>query len=180
MASKLSLAAIALAGALSACTTAQGNGAITVPVNLVSPSGIGASVGELLVRDGASGVRLEMHLHGLPPGDHGMHLHASASCAAAANAAGEMTAAGAAGSHFDPQQTGHHEGPNGAGHLGDLPFLHVDASGAANQTLVAPRFHAAAELRGHAIVIHASGDNYSDTPAPLGGGGGRIACGVVN
>jgi Cu-Zn family superoxide dismutase len=28
-------------------------------------------------------------------------------------------------------------------------------------------------------MIHESGDNYSDTPKKLGGGGGRIACGVV-
>ena len=33
-------------------------------------------------------------------------------------------------------------------------------------------------LRGKAVIIHASGDNYSDQPAPLGGGGARIACGV--
>ena len=30
-----------------------------------------------------------------------------------------------------------------------------------------------------ALVIHAGGDNYRDTPEPLGGGGARIACGVV-
>jgi len=28
-------------------------------------------------------------------------------------------------------------------------------------------------------MIHAGGDNYSDSPAPLGGGGARIACGVL-
>jgi len=28
-------------------------------------------------------------------------------------------------------------------------------------------------------MIHAGGDNYSDQPEPLGGGGGRIACGVA-
>jgi superoxide dismutase, Cu-Zn family len=29
-------------------------------------------------------------------------------------------------------------------------------------------------------MIHAGGDNYSDTPAPLDGGGARIACGVIH
>ena len=29
-------------------------------------------------------------------------------------------------------------------------------------------------------MVHASGDNYSDDPAPLGGGGARIACGVID
>jgi Cu-Zn family superoxide dismutase len=28
-------------------------------------------------------------------------------------------------------------------------------------------------------MIHAGGDNHADHPAPLGGGGMRIACGVV-
>ena len=169
---------ILAAGLLTACMTSANPG-VTVPVTLVSASGLGASVGQIVLRDGAGGVVLQVHLHGLPPGDHGMHLHAGVSCEAAANATGQMTAAGAAGGHFDPAQTSRHEGPTGSGHLGDLPLLHVDATGASEQTLAAPRFHDVDELRGHAIVIHANGDNYSDTPAPLGGGAGRIACGVV-
>ncbi len=32
---------------------------------------------------------------------------------------------------------------------------------------------------GLAIMVHAGGDNYSDDPKPLGGGGDRIACGVI-
>jgi len=28
-------------------------------------------------------------------------------------------------------------------------------------------------------MIHAGGDNYADQPAPLGGGGARVACGVI-
>jgi Cu-Zn family superoxide dismutase len=28
-------------------------------------------------------------------------------------------------------------------------------------------------------MIHEGGDNYSDQPKPLGGGGARIACGVI-
>ena len=36
-----------------------------------------------------------------------------------------------------------------------------------------------ADFRGKSLMIHEGGDNYSDTPKPLGGGGTRIACGVV-
>ena len=36
-----------------------------------------------------------------------------------------------------------------------------------------------ADVKGRSIMIHVGGDNYSDQPAPLGGGGARIACGVV-
>jgi Cu-Zn family superoxide dismutase len=37
----------------------------------------------------------------------------------------------------------------------------------------------AADLKGRSLMIHAGGDNYSDYPAKLGGGGPRMACGVV-
>jgi Cu-Zn family superoxide dismutase len=28
-------------------------------------------------------------------------------------------------------------------------------------------------------MVHVGGDNYSDKPKPLGGGGARFACGVI-
>jgi Cu-Zn family superoxide dismutase len=36
------------------------------------------------------------------------------------------------------------------------------------------------QIRGRSIMIHAGGDDYSDAPAPLGGGGARIACGAIH
>ena len=36
-----------------------------------------------------------------------------------------------------------------------------------------------AEVSERALMIHAGGDNHSDHPAALGGGGGRIVCGVI-
>ena len=151
-----------------------------VPMSLTTPTGSGASIGEILIRREAGGVALQLRLHGLPPGQHGFHLHANASCDAAAGANGAMAPAGAAGGHFDPAGTTRHMGPMGNGHLGDLPVLDVDAHGNATQTLHVTRFHATDELKGHALVLHAGGDNYSDTPTPLGGGGARLACGVVS
>jgi Cu/Zn superoxide dismutase len=40
-------------------------------------------------------------------------------------------------------------------------------------------FGTVADVRGHSIMIHAGGDNYSDQPELFGGGGARIACGVA-
>jgi len=84
----------------------------------------------------------------------------------------------AAGAHYDPANTGKHEGPQGKGHLGDLPALTVAADGTATTAVVAPRLKMA-DMKGRSLMIHAGGDNYSDQPAPLGGGGARVACGVV-
>ena len=50
--------------------------------------------------------------------------------------------------------------------------------GKANQTLLAPRL-TLSQIRGLSVMVHAGGDNYSDHPKPLGGGGERIACGVI-
>jgi superoxide dismutase, Cu-Zn family len=92
---------------------------------------------------------------------------------------GQPAAGMAAGGHYDPANTGKHLGPHGEGHKGDMPVLTVDASGKATQAVVAPRL-TVADVKGRSIMIHAGGDNYSDEPAPLGGGGARIACGVAS
>ena len=57
-------------------------------------------------------------------------------------------------------------------------MLEVAPDGTAQTPVTAPNL-SVADLRGHALMIHAGGDNYSDQPEPLGGGGGRIACGIV-
>ena len=104
----------------------------------------------------------------LPAGDHGFHAHVSPDCGSGGQAAG---------GHYDPGATGRHEGPEGNGHLGDLPRL-TSAAGRVATAVVAPRL-TMSDLYGRALVIHEGGDNYSDSPEPLGGGGARLACGVV-
>jgi superoxide dismutase, Cu-Zn family len=147
-------------------------------IHEVSSEGIGAPVGTAQLSDSDHGLRLAVEVSGLTPGEHGFHLHEHGSCEPAANAEGQMVAALAAGGHYDPDGTGRHAGPEGEGHLGDLPALEADADGRAAVELIAPRL-TVADARGRALVIHAGGDNYSDEPAPLGGGGARVACGVV-
>ena len=152
---------------------------IKVPMSLATPTGPGATIGEVTLSDSAAGVNLAVDLHGLPPGPHGFHVHANPSCASSTAADGKITPAGGAGPHLDPGATGMHMGPMGAGHLGDLPLVTVGADGAARALLTAPRIKSVAQLRGHALMLHAAGDNYSDQPAPLGGAGARMACGVI-
>jgi Cu-Zn family superoxide dismutase len=54
----------------------------------------------------------------------------------------------------------------------------VGADGVANQPVLGPRLKLG-DLKGRSLMVHAGGDNHADHPAPLGGGGARIVCGVV-
>jgi superoxide dismutase, Cu-Zn family len=171
-------------GLVAAACLASGGGIaaaaeLKAEMHKVAATGSGEAVGTVTLGDAAGGVSIKTALKGLPPGPHGFHIHQNGSCDPTTPAGGQPVPAGAAGGHYDPQNTGKHEGPQGSGHLGDLPVLQVGADGAANATLTAPHLKDVASLKGKSVMIHAGGDNYSDQPAPLGGGGGRIACGVI-
>ena len=161
--------------ALLACGTAAAD--VVVPLHAVDAKGINEKLGEVSISQSRYGLVFTPALSGLAPGLHGFHLHQNPSCAPKENE-GKMTAAQAAGGHLDPQKTGRHGTPWGDGHLGDLPALYVDADGKATQPVLAPRLKLA-DLSGHALMVHAGGDNHADHPAPLGGGGARMACGVI-
>jgi Cu-Zn family superoxide dismutase len=101
---------------------------ITVTVSFIDAKGIGKRVGTLTIKETAEGLELDTNLKGLPPGEHGFHLHENGSCAAA-DKEGTLTAGQAAGGHYDPEGTKAHKGPGGGGHKGDLPKLEVDPKG---------------------------------------------------
>ncbi len=172
------LAALTAAGAI-ALTGVAHAASKTVTINSISTAGVGSSIGTLTLRDTSQGLFIEPKLSGLSAGPHGFHFHAKPDCGAGAGAGGQPAGGMAAGGHYDPKDTKKHLGPhNMAGHTGDLPVLVVDQNGAATLPVVAKRLKVS-DVTGHAIMIHAGGDNFDDVPAPLGGGGGRIACGVV-
>ena len=169
---------LALAGLLAAAFGAHAQ-TIEVPMQLVDAQGSTKSIGTVTITGTSTGVTLTPALEGLPPGKHGFHVHEKPSCDPAMNPdQGKMAPAQAAGGHLDPAKSGHHGGPAGQGHLGDLPALTVDSNGKATTPVSAPRLKLS-DLAGHSLMIHAGGDNYADTPEKLGGGGARIACGVV-
>ncbi len=149
---------------------------IVVPMTLVDEKGTGTSVGQVTISESPYGLVFAPALTGIAPGLHGFHVHANGSCMPKEKD-GKMVPALAAGGHYDPQDTKRHGTPWGDGHLGDLPPLYVDAAGNANQPVLAPRMKMA-DMKGHALMVHAGGDNHSDHPAALGGGGARMACGV--
>ncbi len=143
----------------------------------LSDDGVLDPIGSITLSDGKRGLTLRTNLAGLPAGSHGIHVHQNGDCSPMVKD-GKSVAGLAAGGHFDPSAAGKHLGPMGAGHKGDLPLLTVASNGKAVETLLAPHL-TLADVRGHAIIIHLGGDNYNDEPKPLGGGGARIACGVI-
>jgi Cu-Zn family superoxide dismutase len=151
----------------------------TVTMHAIDANGVGKEIGTLSLSDTADGLQITPRLAGLPPGDHGFHVHANPDCGPGRGPDGKPAAGLAAGGHYDPANTGKHLGPLGEGHKGDMPVLSVDAGGVASKPVIAPHLRVA-DVKRRAIVIHAGGDNYSDQPAPLGGGGARIACGVAD
>jgi Cu-Zn family superoxide dismutase len=148
-----------------------------IRMNLINEQGIGKEIGTVALSDTAQGLKIRTSLKNLPPGVHGFHVHEKPLCGPGEKD-GKTQAGIAAGGHYDPAGTGKHEGPAGKGHLGDLPALTVDRDGTSKTELTASRLKVA-DVKGRSLMIHAGEDNYSDTPAPLGGGGGRIACGVI-
>ncbi|HLO78624.1 MAG TPA: superoxide dismutase [Cu-Zn] SodC [Magnetospirillum sp.] len=163
---------------LLAATPALAANTVTITMNTIDAGGTGQSLGTIEARDTRHGLALSPKLQGLPPGPHGIHLHQNGNCGPAEQD-GKPVAGLTAGGHFDPQGTGKHKGPwESGGHQGDLPALSVNGDGTATEPLLAPHLKLA-DLKGRAIVIHAGADTYSDDPKPLGGGGARIACGVI-
>lgn len=143
---------------------------VKIPMHLVLKGDHDQYIGYVLAEDTQYGLLLMPHLSNLPAGVHGFHVHVRPSC---------KDHGMAAGGHLDPLHTGKHLGPyNAQGHLGDLPVLIVDKQGQAKLPILAPRL-TVKDIRHHALMVHEGGDNYSDEPKPLGGGGARLACGVI-
>jgi superoxide dismutase, Cu-Zn family len=136
--------------------------------------GSGRDIGTLTITSQSSGLMLTGTVRGLPPGTHGIHLHAVGLCEP------PFTSAGA---HWNP--TGRQHGaanPQGP-HLGDMPNIVVADDGTATVSVMTSGgtlsgTNALLDADGAAVVIHAGPDDYRTDPS--GNSGARIACGVVH
>jgi len=145
----------------------------TVKVDM--KDGMGGSVGTAELSPAPKGVSIKLNLMNLPPGMHGIHVHAVAKC--------EGPAFTTAGGHLNPDMKHHGlDNPDGP-HAGDMPNVTVAADGTAKATIVAPGVtmgddpHSIFSNGGTALVIHASADDEKTDPA--GNAGARIACGTI-
>ena len=150
---------------------------ITVNMDLLKENGKTA-VGTVSLHDTEFGLVLTPHLRSLSPGIHGFHIHHVASCESSMKD-GKTVLGGAAGGHYDPDNTNKHGFPwSKDNHKGDLPPLYVDEHGNAKIAVLAPRL-TIKEVQGKSLMVHVGSDNHSDHPEPLGGGGARMVCGII-
>lgn len=169
--------AVLCGGALLCAGTAQAADTAKAPVALITDGGVANEIGVITFTDNQNGLDIAVDLVGLPAGEHGLHIHEKGDCGPAEKD-GNMAAGMAAGGHYDPANTGSHKGPdNDKGHKGDLPKITANADGSVKMNLHAPNLKVA-DIKGRSVMVHAGGDNYTDQP-PMGGGGARIACGVI-
>jgi len=168
--SALSLFAFTLPAGLVSAQTKTG------PLVVSIKTSTGDDAGTATFKEAKNGKELDisLKLKGLPPGDHGVHIHQNAVC--------DAPDFKGAGGHFNPDMKqhgtmnpmGHHNGdlPKnitiGENHMGEITFK-VDyltlAPGAPNSIL------------GHSIMVHEKADDMKTDPT--GNAGNRIACGVI-
>lgn len=136
--------------------------------------GEGTEIGTANLLGGPNGIliRVEIAPGGLTPGWHGLHLHMVGDCS-------DIGTFKASGGHVGMIAGGHGllnpKGPEG----GDIPNIWAGADGSAGYeafTTLA-QMSELTDADGSAILIHEGEDDHMSQP--IGGAGGRVACGVI-
>lgn len=171
-------AIILLCGIITGCS-GYTDRPITIPLHqtIACGNGTGETLGKATFYNTSEGLKICVKASHISSGQHGFHIHQNADCSASSKN-GKLEKAGNAGGHYDPLASYHHDGPYGSGHKGDLPPLYANESGNIDMCIVAPRLKIN-DILNRSVIIHAGGDNFSDYPHALGGGGERIACGII-
>jgi superoxide dismutase, Cu-Zn family len=168
--SVLVLAALTVALALAGAASALGEKA---RVDLKGRDG--RDLGKAKFIESSAGILIRLHLKGLPPGPHGLHVHETGKCEGNFDSAGGIV---------NPLGNKHgflnEDGPM----AGDLPNILIPASGELELDVLGPFLTLSKESEdslldadGAALIISERADDYMTDPN--GNAGARIGCGVV-
>ena len=165
---------LGVAAVLAGCASAPADkGPLSAEATLKDKDGKQVGVATLI--ETPEGVRVALTGYRLPPGSHGLHVHAAGLCEPP-----DFTSAGA---HFNPVNKQHGRMNPAGPHAGDLPNLVVAASGEGGIDVTTKAFTlrpGSSSLlgdKGTSLVVHANLDD--EKTDPTGNSGGRIACGVI-
>lgn len=122
--------------------------------------------------EGHHGLLATIEMHGLTPGWHAIHVHATGDCS------GEGFTS--TGGHATTDSHGGHGFMDHTGlHAGDMPniWAHADGRARAQTFLHDVTLGELMDADGAAVIVHADADDYSSQPS--GSAGKRVACGVI-
>ncbi len=164
---------IVVAGILALATAPVASAGDMAAADIVNADG--KVIGKAAFEQTPTGVLMSVDVAGLPPGGHGIHLHAVGACTPNFKAAT---------GHINPGKVKHGlrdpEGPDN----GDLPNLYAAADGSARAEFFTTRISVAGgnmpallDEDGSAVIIHENPDDHM--AQPIGGAGGRIGCGII-
>ena len=130
----------------------------------------GAAAGKATAATINGRVMLTLQVQGLPPGQHGAHVHMTGKC--------DAPKFESAGGHWNPADAQHGLDAPAGQHAGDMPNLVVDDNGRGTleYELKGATFAGLMDDDGSAMVVHASADDQKTDPS--GNIGDRIACGL--
>jgi Cu-Zn family superoxide dismutase len=164
--------AFGITGAALSLANAAGSAAVQ---NITLQNGKGEIVGTATITPLAKGVKLNVDVHGLTPGEHAIHFHEKGVC--------QGPKFDSAGGHFAPNHKQHGFDAEGGAHSGDMPNFFVAKDGTAQVEIVNTSVtvgsgtESLTKSGGTALVIHEKADDYRSQPA--GDAGGRFACGEI-
>ncbi|HEX8905021.1 MAG TPA: superoxide dismutase family protein [Longimicrobiaceae bacterium] len=131
----------------------------------------GRALGTVTLAGAPDGIAVSGQITGLPPGEHGFHLHAVGRC--------DPPGFDSAGPHWNPANKQHGTLNPAGPHAGDLGNLNVSPDGVVNVagTTRGGSLRELLDADGAALVVHEKADDYRTDPS--GNSGARIACGVI-
>jgi superoxide dismutase, Cu-Zn family len=130
--------------------------------------------GEVTFTEEDGGVRFELAVDNLTPGEHAVHLHEKGDCSA--------DDASSAGGHWNPTMKPHGKRDGGhAFHKGDIGNMNVGADGKGTMQMTVEGWSIggadSTNVIGKSVIIHEKPDDF--TTQPSGNAGARVSCGVI-